>query len=214
VLLSLRGAPKEKSGRRSWAPGKFAVRAWSERVLAVAGANIEAMIRAARGDDLPRLREIERAADEIFRVGMDAIADGEPATPEALAAYERAGRAWVSVDDEDRPVAFFVVDVIDRAAHIEQVSVLPQFARQGIGATLIDIAMGWATRQGLEAMTLMTFRDVPWNRPYYERLGFRIVDEAQLTGGLRELQAREAALGLNRWPRVAMRRPVEVLAPS
>lgn len=184
-------------------------------MLAVDGANIEAMIRAARGDDLSRLREIERAADEIFRdLAMDAIADGEPATSEALAAYERAGRAWVSVDDEDRPVAFLVVDVIDRAAHIEQVSVLPQFARQGIGATLIDIAIGWATQHGLEAMTLMTFRDVPWNHPYYERLGFRIVDEAQLTGGLRERQAREAALGLNRWPRVAMRRPVEVLAPE
>jgi hypothetical protein len=63
-------------------------------------------------------------------------------------------------------------------------------------------------------MTLMTFRDVPWNRPYYERLGFRVVDEPQLTNGPRELQAHEAALGINRWPRVAMRRRVDVLAPS
>lgn len=173
------------------------------------------MIRKARGDDLPRLRDIERAADEIFRdVGMDAIADAEPATPEGLATYAGAGRAWVSVDDEDRPAAFLVVDVIDGAAHIEQVSVDPQFARQRIGAALIETAVCWATQQRLQAITLMTFHDVPWNRPYYERLGFRIMDDAQLTDGLRELQAHEAALGLNRWHRVAMRRPVEVSAPS
>lgn len=179
------------------------------------GANIRAVIRKARGNDLPGLREIERAADEIFRdLGMDAIADGEPVPPEAMNAYEQGGWAWVSVDERHRPRAFLVLDVIDRAAHIEQVSVHPEVARQGIGARLIETAARWAKQQGLEAMTLMTFRDVPWNRPYYERLGFRIVDETQLTAGLRELQAHEAALGLNRWPRVAMQRCVDNMAPS
>jgi hypothetical protein len=33
----------------------------------VSGDNIEAVIRKARGNDLLRLREIERAADERFR---------------------------------------------------------------------------------------------------------------------------------------------------
>ena len=173
------------------------------------------MIRKARGNDLPLLHGIERAADEIFRnLGMDAIADGEPAPPQALRAYERAGRAWVSVDERDRPIAFLVVDIVDRAAHIEQVSVHPESGRQDIGATLIEAVASWAKEQGLDAMTLMTFRDVPWNRPYYERLGFRVVDEPQLTNGLRELQAHEAALAIDRWPRVAMRRRVDVSAPS
>jgi hypothetical protein len=45
---------------------------------------------------------------------------------------------------------------------------------------------------------------VPWNAPYYERLGFRRVDD--LTPGLRAIRAAEAARGLDRWPRVAMRR--------
>jgi hypothetical protein len=85
--------------------------------------------------------------------------------------------------------------------------------RPGIGATLIEAVAWWAQQQGFDAMTLMTFRDVPWSRPYYERLGFRVVDEAQLTSGLRKLQAHEATLGINRWPRVAMRRRVDVLAP-
>jgi GNAT superfamily N-acetyltransferase len=163
----------------------------------VSGGNIGAVIRKAQGHDLSRLRLIERAADERFRgLGMDAIADGQPAPLEALSAYQRAGRAWVSVDEQDRPTSFLVVAVVDRAAHVEQVSVHPESARQGIGATLIETVAWWAKQQGLQAMTLMTFRDVPWNRPYYERLGFRVVDEAQLTGGLRKLRAHEAALGV------------------
>jgi hypothetical protein len=72
-----------------------------------------------------------------------------------------------------------------------------------------EAAAWWTKQQELQAMTLMSFREVPWNCPYYERLGFRVVDEAQLTGGLRELKAHEAALGLNRWRRVAMRRGVD-----
>jgi GNAT superfamily N-acetyltransferase len=124
------------------------------------------VIGKARGNDLPLLREIERAADEIFcDLGMDATADGEPAPPRALRAYERDGTAWVSVDDRDRPIAFLVVDVIDQAAHIEQVSVRPESGRQGIGAALIEAAASWAQEQRLDAMTLMTFRDVAWNRP-------------------------------------------------
>lgn len=57
----------------------------------------------------------------------------------------------------------------------------------------------WARRRGLPAVTLITFRDVPWNCPYYERLGFRVVEQKRLTPGLRALVAREAKLGLDRW---------------
>ena len=53
---------------------------------------------------------------------------------------------------------------------------------------------------------MCTFRDVPWNAPYYERLGFERIDEADWGCGLRALRRREAELGLDRWPRVAMRR--------
>jgi GNAT superfamily N-acetyltransferase len=115
----------------------------------------------------------------------------------------------VFVDDLDRPVAYLLVEVIDAAAHIEWVSVHPESARRGRGEMLIEAAAGWAKQRGLEALTLTTYRDVPWNRPYYERLGFRIVGEGQMTAGLIALRAREVARGLDRWPRVAMRRPVD-----
>jgi hypothetical protein len=47
---------------------------------------------------------------------------------------------------------------------------------------------------------------VAWNAPYYERLGFRRLHVAEETDGLRAMRAAERAHGLDRWPRVCMRR--------
>lgn len=171
---------------------------------------MEDMIRAARRDELEKLREIERAAGSIFgELGMDAIADDDPPSTTTLAGLQAAGRAWVSTDDADEPVAYLLVEVIDASAHIDQVSVHPRAARQGLGRALIEAVASWAREHGLKALTLTTYRDVPWNRPYYERLGFQIFDDALITPGLRRLRAQEAAAGLDRWPRVVMRRSLE-----
>lgn len=168
------------------------------------------MIRAARSDELEKLRELERAAGSIFReLGMDAIADDEPPSTATLAVLQAAGRVWVATDDGDEPVAYLLVQVIDARAHIEQVSVDPRAARQGLGRALIETAASWAREHGFKALTLTTYRDVPWNRPYYERLGFQIVDDAHITPGLRRLRAQEAAAGLDRWPRVVMHRSLD-----
>jgi GNAT superfamily N-acetyltransferase len=168
------------------------------------------VIRPARSDELEKLRELERAAGSIFReLGMDAIADDEPPSAATLAVSQAAGTAWVATDDADEPMAYLLVEVIDNSAHIEQVSVHPRAARQGLGRALIETAASWARQDGLKALTLTTYRDVPWNRPYYERLGFRIVDDAHITPGLRRLRAQEAAAGLDRWPRVVMQRSVD-----
>jgi GNAT superfamily N-acetyltransferase len=162
-------------------------------------------IRPAQPPDLDVLRAIEGAAGAAFReVGMPEIADDEPPSIETLDAYRRAGRAWVCVDDADRPVAYLIADDVDGAVHVEQVSVHPDHAGHGIGRALIDhVAAATGT-----SVTLTTFADVPWNAPYYERLGFRRLADHELTPGLRAIRRREAEHGLDRWPRVAMRRQV------
>jgi GNAT superfamily N-acetyltransferase len=168
------------------------------------------VIRTARVEDVAFLPEIERAAGAVFReVGMAAIADDEPLPASELLAYQRAGRAWVATEEFDHPVAYLLLDIVDDAAHIEQVSVHPDQARRGLGRALIEAAEAWARRHELPGLTLTTFADVPWNAPYYSRLGFSVVAEDALSPGLRRLRAHEAELGLNAWPRVVMRREVE-----
>ena len=167
------------------------------------------MIRVARPHDLVHLPEIERAAGCAFRdLDMASVADAEPLPANVLRAYQRAGRAWVATNGLDEPIAYLVLDVVDEAAHVEQVSVHPDYARLGLGRQLLDAAVPWARRQGLTAMTLTTFADVPWNGPYYARLGFQVVAEHEWTVGQRRIREHEAAVGLDAWPRVVMRRPL------
>ncbi|MFE5933784.1 GNAT family N-acetyltransferase [Streptomyces sp. NPDC056470] len=166
-------------------------------------------IRAAAPAELPLLQDIERAAGEPFRsLGMAVIADDEPLPLDVLDAYRLAGRAWVAADEAGHPVAYLLADTVDGAAHIEQVSVHPDAAHRGIGRALIEHLAAEAAGWGLTALTLTTFTEVPWNAPYYARLGFRPLAESdpELTAGLRAIQQAEAAHGLATWPRVCMRR--------
>jgi GNAT superfamily N-acetyltransferase len=90
--------------------------------------------------------------------------------------------------------------------HVEQVSVDPEYGRRGIGSVLIEHVAGWARERGAPALTLTTYAEIAWNAPYYERLGFRRLADDELTPGLRRIRAAEAEHGLDRWPRLAMRR--------
>ena len=165
------------------------------------------MIHEARTDELNTLRDIESVAGCAFRdLGMGEIADDEPLTIDELAAFQKDGRAWVSVDESGHPVAYLLVQRVDSSAHIEQVSVHPGHARRGLGKALIDFAASWARHHNLTGLTLTTFEQVPWNAPYYRRLGFRVLDETHITRGLRAIRSHEARLGLDRWPRVVMRK--------
>ena len=162
-------------------------------------------VRAAREDDLRLLPAIQLAAGAAFRdVGMAAVADSEPLSAPVLAAYQQAGHAWVAVAGHDVPIGFIVVDLVDGRAHIEQVSVQPDHARQGIGGLLIDYVDRWAAGQGIDALTLSTFRAVPWNGPYYTRLGFRDMAPAEITAGLAAALDDEVAHGIDPAARVFM----------
>ncbi|MFE9388423.1 GNAT family N-acetyltransferase [Streptomyces sp. NPDC006784] len=171
-------------------------------------------IRAGTARELGRIQEIERAAGRCFRgIGMREIADDEPPTWQCLREFAEAGGLWVATDpDGSRPVAYALTEPVDGCLHIEQLSVHPDRARRGIGRALLDHLAARAAAERTPALTLTTFTEVPWNAPYYARLGFRTLATHELGPGLREIRAREAAAGLDRRPRVCMRR--EAAAPT
>ncbi len=56
----------------------------------------------------------------------------------------------------------------------------------------------------LSAVTLTTFRDIPWNAPLYARLGFRELSTDRLSPVLAALVREEAERGLESARRVVM----------
>jgi ribosomal protein S18 acetylase RimI-like enzyme len=166
-------------------------------------------IRRGRRDELEALRQIERTAGRAFAtIGMPEIAAHEPPSVAELEAFVSDGLAWVAVDSSDHPVAYLVSTVVDGCAHIEQVSVAPEYARLGLGARLIDRLEVDAAAKHQPALTLTTFRDVPWNAPYYARLGFVVLEATEQGPQLRGLIEREHNSIPSDMVRVAMRRPV------
>jgi GNAT superfamily N-acetyltransferase len=148
--------------------------------------------------ELALLPAIEEAADRVFaEVGFDSL-------PPAASVAELATARFVLVAGSP-PVGFARIEEIDGAAHLEQMSVSPEYARKGMGGALLEGACEWAAGAGYPAITLITFAKVPWNAPFYRRHGF--VPIVELTPGLRKARAHEAELGLDALgTRVVMRR--------
>jgi GNAT superfamily N-acetyltransferase len=167
------------------------------------------VVRAARAAEFPALQAIKSAAGQMFcDIGMPEVADYDPWPVPVLAASQQAGRLWVLAGQADEPVAYLMAGLVDGCMHIEQVTVHPGSARRGLGRALLEHAASRAAADGLPALTLTTYAHVPWNAPYYARCGFHILDDAELTPELRAIRPREAVAGLDRWPRVCMRRDV------
>lgn len=163
------------------------------------------MIRLARTDDLSKLASVERSAASLFRdVGLDQIADGEPMDPAVLAGLCLNGTLWVADDAVEGPVGFLAAHELDGCFFIAEVSVARSHQRRGFGTGLIGAAVNHARGSGYGAVTLTTDRRIPWNGPYYTRLGFTEVDLGDALAGHRAKLQAEAAMGLDPATRCVM----------
>jgi predicted N-acetyltransferase YhbS len=95
---------------------------------------------------------------------------------------------------------------IDQWLHLDELDVLPEYGRRGIGTALVQHVCRIAQTADYPGVTLTTFHDVVWNAPFYQRLGFQVVPPADQTPGLQALVAMEKAHGLRTDLRVVMRR--------
>ena len=153
---------------------------------------------------------VEVAAAQRFRdIGMPDIAEGEPTEEVDVLARIDDDRAYVATDDQGRCVGFAFYRLLDaQRLYLEELDVAPSHAGQRIGARLIERIMTRAAQDGIAQVVLSTFRDAPWNAPYYARLGFRIVDDASLDDALRAIRVHHVARGLDETQRVFMRADV------
>jgi GNAT superfamily N-acetyltransferase len=155
---------------------------------------------------LAPLAEVERAAARLFPLEDVPVHLRSETTPfEELEAAQRRGRLWVALAASGRPVGFAQVERIDGLPHLEELDVHPDFGRRGIGAALVRAVCRAARGEGASAITLATFRHLPWNAPFYAALGFDTVGDDSLGAGMRELLRQEAKAGLNAANRVCMR---------
>jgi hypothetical protein len=147
--------------------------------------NTDVRIRAARRGDLRQVRAIERQAQRSF---LDSphpeAARLAPLPLEELRWQLEEGWLFVAADEADQPVAFVGCYVIDGDVFVEEVDVQADYAGQRIG-------------------------DVPWNAPYYRRLGFHTLPREEWGPELHSRVEEEDEGGLDRRTRVCMVREVD-----
>jgi ribosomal protein S18 acetylase RimI-like enzyme len=157
-------------------------------------------VRSATAVDLTHIAPIEDAGgpqfQELFGDAIEPILLS-PATDGRQRASKPGFLLVATLDEQSPPVGFVHVMVIDGHAHLEQLSVLPEQQRKGIGAALTRAAMAEARNQGFDRLSLCTYRDVPWNGPFYRAVGFTEVAEADYAPYERGLHDKERELGLD-----------------
>jgi len=168
-------------------------------------------VRPAVPDDAPLLGAIECAAASRFAgIGLERIAQGRPTSEAEYLAATAAGRLWVVEETAGGAVVgLAIADRLDGEGYLAEISVHPEHAGRRLAVHLIDAVEAWAAGQGCRRLTLTTFRDVPWNRPYYERLSFSVLEESAAGPNLRAMRDRERARGVDsHGPRVCMVRKI------
>ncbi len=133
-------------------------------------------LRLARLEDAESMPAVERAAATIFneQEGLESLDPEDICATDDLRRFIRKGHSLVAHVGE-RMAGFLVNEPFGRELHVWEFDVHPDFQQRGIGAGLLRACMIDARNSGFSALTLTTFRDVPWNAPFYARLGFEEV---------------------------------------
>ncbi len=166
-------------------------------------------IALAKRDHLEQLQQVELAAAATF--SKEDVPENIRSTATSLddlASAQDDGRLWTALSSDGTPVGFAIVRTVDGLAYLQEIDVHPDHGRRGIGTSLIHSVCAWARFHGIAAVTLTTFRHLPWNAPFYERLGFHSLEQGELTPGLVAILADEVARGLDPAKRVAMLKQV------
>jgi GNAT superfamily N-acetyltransferase len=122
--------------------------------------------------------------------------------PEDWRGRQQTGTLWVA-EAEGAIVAFLGAQGEGERLHIDEFAVAQGRQAQGLGRRMLATVADWARANGFTALSLTTFRAVPFNGPFYESFGFRDWPEAEAPAGIRQRLAHEADAGLK--DRCAMR---------
>jgi len=168
-------------------------------------------IRNARADEFPTIIAVDEDATRRYATG-GLILDLHPEHPFVLAEQGRwarslaAGDVFIAEDAARRANGIAVLARVDGEPYLDQLSVRLESAGQGIGTALLTRAFEWARERG-DRLWLNTYGHLPWNRPFYERRGFVLVEERVWKPEMRALvEEQRASLPLPE-QRVVMFRP-------
>jgi GNAT superfamily N-acetyltransferase len=164
-------------------------------------------LRRAQSIDAVTLPAIERSAAELFRrdAALAWLADAQVTDAEQHRRAIETDEVWVAQSPDGVLLGFLSAVEVDNELHIQELSVGQHFQGRGAGRKLLLTAVAHARDRELHGLTLTTFRDLPWNEPFYQRQGFETLSPEQWGPRLATVLNDEIAHGLPGERRCAMR---------
>lgn len=162
-------------------------------------------IRLARREDAEAFHEVEEDAAALL--AEEPSLAGIPVPPSNSADEYRSMIAQghcIAATVDDAVVGFAATRRYARELHLHELSVSRAFQGQRIGATLLNAIKVDARNAGVRAITLHTYRDVPFNAPFYARHGWVIVEDLESHPRLAAGHADAVRFGLPAERRCAM----------
>ena len=166
-------------------------------------------IRLSELKDIPALSKVEKSAAKKFLdiPELASLANGDVMTHEMHRKAILNKTSWTAQDQQSHEIVGFLSgQEVATEFHLQEVSVRAEYQGRSIGRTLIETALQHVTKKGLLSATLTTFAEVPWNAPFYKKLGFEVIENHGLSARLSNLLLAEASHGLPRDKRCAMRK--------
>ena len=162
-------------------------------------------IRLARAEDAEAFHRVEEDAAALLH--EEPSLAGIPVPPSTSAEdYRRtiAAGQCLTAAVGDEVVGFAAAGRVGRELHLHELSVARAHQRKHIGSTLLRALKIDAANSGLRAITLNTYRDIPWNGPFYARRGFVEVDDFETRPHLLRSIEEAVGAGMPRARRCAM----------
>ena len=169
-----------------------------------------AILRLAVQEDAQLLPAIEYSAAQVFHTldELSWLTESPSMSIERHSQLIALSTCWVAPDAENRPQGFLSAERHGCDLHIYELSVIQSMQGQGIGRLLIEAAKDYARSSRLSFVTLTTFTDVPWNAPFYSRMGFQTKATTDLDERLAAILSEEYKHGFAPGSRCVMAWPV------
>jgi len=165
------------------------------------------IVRSATSTDAGHFPTIERSAgmrfEEIAELAW--IAQEKDRSLDEYRHLVQQGLSWSALSPSGHPVGFLCSTIEDGDLHVWELAVYRDWQGCGIGRALVESAVRCARRRNISALTMTTFKNVPWNAALYANWGFSILGEGTISPRLQSLLNDEVKRGLPRHHRCAMR---------
>lgn len=147
-------------------------------------------ISLAEMENIPALIAADKAASSLFAPTglLDEAALNDHVPAEIFEREIPLGNVFAARHQDNSVIGFALARPLGTGMYLDQVSVDPDHGMKGIGRALVLKVITETEQRRLPHVSLSTFRDLPWNAPFYASMGFKELSREKMEPYMLEIE--------------------------